>query len=168
MPIYTPEPGPTGIVVDCEYYAKTLVPHGRRWTAKPRIVVNGQEIPETTWRTTHIPVPPGIHHVRVGTIPHRVLKIVAPPAGVTNVQDFGFADAMIPVREDHRTTTHYQSPSVFFHPDGPAAPLDMTNRPTRCGIRFRPTAVRWSAEQTPDHAVGQQPSVIGEDQTSPR
>ncbi|MFQ6327486.1 hypothetical protein ACLMAL_15280 [Nocardia sp. CWNU-33] len=75
----------------------------------PTILVNGQVVPETRWGTTHIPVPPGLHHVRVYLRKsRRAMLLGVAPMG----RDFGFADAMIPVATGHRTSTHYRGPIV--------------------------------------------------------
>lgn len=109
MPEYVPAPGPTGIAVEAAYFTWMLPPHCYRWLAKPRIVVNGREIADAAWGTTHVPVPPGVHHVRVGTDPHWIVALRIIPATVP-ANKFGFADAMIPVVPGHSTTVHYQSP----------------------------------------------------------
>ncbi|WP_459549802.1 hypothetical protein [Nocardia sp. X0981] len=109
MPEYIPEPGPTGILVDARYYTWSFPPLIYRWLAAPRIVVNGRRVPDAAWGTTHVPVPPGVHHVRVGTIPHWIAEWRAIPTSVP-AMDFGFADAMIPVRAGHCTTVCYQPP----------------------------------------------------------
>ncbi|MGW1741367.1 hypothetical protein ACWCPQ_21480 [Nocardia sp. NPDC001965] len=131
VPLYTPVPGPTGIVVEARYFAWTVPPHCYRWLAGPRIVVNGHRIADAAWGTTHIPVPPGVHHVRVGTVAHWIvgfkILLATVPAG-----KFGFADAMIPVVSGHSTTVHYQSPLNNV----PAGALGPEPRETFPGWRY--------------------------------
>ncbi|MFE7798756.1 hypothetical protein [Nocardia sp. NPDC057440] len=109
IPQYQPEPGPTGIVVETSYFPWTFPYAYLLALTGPTILVNGQVVPETRWGTTHIPVRPGLYHVRVYLRKSRraTLLGVAPMGS-----DFGFADAMIPVTEGHRTSTHYRGPIV--------------------------------------------------------
>lgn len=109
MPHYVPAPGPTGIVVEALYFPWLFPPHIHRWMATPKVEVNGERIPDAAWGATHVPVAPGTHHVRVGTVPHwfvalRLLPILLPGAA------YGFADAMVPVEPGNTTTIYYQSP----------------------------------------------------------
>lgn len=106
MPEYVPEPGETGIVVDASFYRWTFLPYAYL-ACKPRITVNGQRIPDTSWGANFIPVAPGLHHVRVSTYPSAWAKMRLVPGAPW--MELGFADAMMPVRDRHLTRTHYQS-----------------------------------------------------------
>ncbi|MEV6430523.1 hypothetical protein [Nocardia sp. NPDC051463] len=109
IPQYQPEPGQTGIVVETSYFPWTFPYAYLLALTGPTILVNGQVVPETRWGTTYIPVPPGLYHVRVYLRKSiRAMLLGVRPMG----SDFGFADAMIPVAEGHRTSTHYRGPMV--------------------------------------------------------
>ncbi|MEU1983991.1 hypothetical protein [Nocardia sp. NPDC019395] len=114
MPIYVPEPGETGILVDADFYRWTLVPYAYRF-CRPRIAVNGQRVPDTAWGTNFVPVAPGLHHIRVSTVPNWVAAWNVIPTGAPR-QELGFADAMIPVQHGHRTRTCYQASMYRLHP----------------------------------------------------
>ncbi|MGI5220796.1 hypothetical protein [Nocardia sp. CA-290969] len=107
MPEYIPEPGDTGIVVDADFYKWTPLPYAFRF-CRPRIVMNGQEVPDTSWGTNFVPLAPGLYHVRVSTVPNWFIAWNFIPTGAPG-QEIGFADAMIPVRHGHRTRTCYQA-----------------------------------------------------------
>ncbi|MEU4312522.1 hypothetical protein [Nocardia sp. NPDC024068] len=102
-------PGSTGIVVRALYFPWLFPPHIHRWMAKPSVVINGEKVPDIGWGTTHVPVPPGVHHVRMGTIPHWLVGFKLVPILLPGIP-FGFADAMVPVAPEHSTTICYQAP----------------------------------------------------------
>lgn len=109
MPHYIPAPGPTGIVVEALYFPWVFPPHIHRWMAKPRVVVNGEKVPDAAWGPTHVPLPPGVHHVRIGTDTHWLVATKLVPILLPGIP-FGFADAMVPVAPGHSTTIYYQAP----------------------------------------------------------
>ena len=61
----------------------------------PRIYINGQQVPNAKWGTTHIPVGAGQHHVEVKT---------------WWLWQYGAAQAAVPVAEGHSTRVYYRSP----------------------------------------------------------
>ncbi|WP_433725294.1 hypothetical protein ACQP0C_29930 [Nocardia sp. CA-129566] len=63
---YCPGSGEQGILVHAEYYRWWIVGPGFT-TARPRILVNGNEIPDTSWGRTHLPAAAGLYHVEVRT-----------------------------------------------------------------------------------------------------
>jgi hypothetical protein len=110
MPHYQPEPGQTGIVVDASYFPWTF-PHVYVLALTgPKILINGQEVPDTHWGSTHIPVPPGQYHVQLCTRRSRTAMWL----GIARIgRDFGSADAIVPVTAGHSTRTYYRAPVVL-------------------------------------------------------
>lgn len=109
MPHYVPEPGPTGVTLHMRY-ARWEVPLSLLIRlAGPKVLINGQEWPDVQWGTVHLPLPPGVYHVRVccrGTA-------IAPLMGFAPMgDDYGDADAMIPVAPNHSTHAYYSAPVV--------------------------------------------------------
>ncbi|MGV9817940.1 hypothetical protein [Nocardia xishanensis] len=107
---YRPEPGETGISVNADYFRRWIVAPVYAAT-RPRIFVDGTEVPNVNWGRTHIPVPPGLHHVEVSTAKGNwffewVLR------GWD--YDMGFADTVVPVAAAHCTTVHYRSPAQYL------------------------------------------------------
>ncbi|WP_280401013.1 hypothetical protein [Nocardia carnea] len=54
---------PPGLTVDCSYFPLAFL----FALTKPKIQVNGQQVPNTRWGPNHIPVGAGMYHVRVTT-----------------------------------------------------------------------------------------------------
>ncbi|MBF6478113.1 hypothetical protein IU408_08135, partial [Nocardia cyriacigeorgica] len=54
---------PPGLTVDASYTPLAFL----LAITKPKIIVNGQQVPNTRWGANHIPVGPGQHHVKVST-----------------------------------------------------------------------------------------------------
>ncbi|MFI7000909.1 hypothetical protein [Nocardia sp. NPDC050175] len=76
---------------------------------RPRIFINGQEVPDASWGDTFIPLAPGIYRVRVCTAGLRWAQYIGLQA---LGHDHGFTDAFLPVPHDHSTRTYYRSPIV--------------------------------------------------------
>ncbi|MBF6465434.1 hypothetical protein IU427_09630 [Nocardia beijingensis] len=66
---------------------------------KPKILVNGQRVPNTRWGANHIPVGPGQYHVRVTT---------------PWLFDMGQANVTVPIAEGQATRFYYKPPVVIF------------------------------------------------------
>lgn len=112
MPRYTPEAGPTGVVVSASHFRMYLPVDLLAFTG-PRIFVNGQEVPASGWGDTFIPLAPGMYRVRVCTAGVRRAQFI----GLQRLRnDFGFTDAFIPVAHGHSTRTYYRSPIVAMLP----------------------------------------------------
>lgn len=90
-----PQPDPPGLTVDASYspFAFLLA------ITKPKIQVNGQQVPVTRWGPNHIPVGPGQHHVRVST---------------PWLFDMGPATATVPVQPGNGTRVYYKAPVVIL------------------------------------------------------
>jgi hypothetical protein len=96
MPVqFRPEPGPPGIVVDTSYMPMAFM----LALTGPRILVNGQQVPNAKWGMTHIPVGAGQHHVQVKT---------------RWLWDFGTAEAVVPVADGQSTRVFYRTPATWF------------------------------------------------------
>ncbi|MFC3963917.1 hypothetical protein [Nocardia jiangsuensis] len=90
-----PLPDPPGLTVDASYspFAFLLA------ITKPKIQVNGHQVPVTRWGPNHIPVGPGQHHVRVST---------------PWLFDMGPATASVPVQPGQGTRVYYKAPVVIL------------------------------------------------------
>lgn len=110
MPRYIPEPGPTGILVHTSYYRWSPSPLTFKMI-KPLIIIDGKRIPDVDWGETHIPLLPGVYHVRVGTAGSAWAERLGQ---ATFGDDSRMADAMIPVVADHVTTTYYRQPVMVI------------------------------------------------------
>ncbi|MFC8529149.1 hypothetical protein [Nocardia sp. NPDC057227] len=90
-----PQPDPPGLTVDASYspFAFLLA------ITKPKIQVNGHQVPVTRWGPNHIPVGPGQHHVRVST---------------PWLFDMGPATASVPVQPGQGTRVYYKAPVVIL------------------------------------------------------
>ncbi|MEU7144035.1 hypothetical protein ABZ942_31640 [Nocardia sp. NPDC046473] len=112
MPRYTPEPGPTGIMVTASHLPMYFPVNFLAFT-RPKIFINGQEVPDAGWGDTFVPLAPGIYRVRVYTAGLRWAQYV----GLRRLgHDFGFTDAFLPVPHNHSTRTYYRSPIVAMLP----------------------------------------------------
>lgn len=75
---------PPGITVNCSYTPMAFL----LAITKPKILVNGQQVPNTRWGDNHVPVGPGNYHIRVTTPwlfdmgPAEIAASVAPGPGV--------------------------------------------------------------------------------------
>ncbi len=106
---YRPEPGETGILVDASYF-RWWIAAGAYASARPRIFVDGVEVPDVNWGRTHIPTTPGLHHVEVSTSkPKWWYEWIFQ----SWVRDMGFADTVVPVAAAHCTLVHYRSPGLY-------------------------------------------------------
>ncbi|WP_328408083.1 hypothetical protein [Nocardia sp. NBC_00403] len=88
-------PAPPGITIDASYsgFAFLLA------LTKPKILVNGQRVPNTRWGQNHIPVGPGQYHVKVTT---------------PWLFDMGPANVTVPIAEGQGTRFYYRAPVVIF------------------------------------------------------
>ncbi|MEU2033246.1 hypothetical protein [Nocardia amamiensis] len=86
---------PPGLTIDASYsgWAFLLA------LTKPKILVNGQRVPNTRWGANHIPVGPGQYHVRVTT---------------PWLFDMGPANVTVPIAEGQATRFYYKAPVVIF------------------------------------------------------
>ncbi|WP_228812668.1 MULTISPECIES: hypothetical protein [Nocardia] len=66
---------------------------------KPKIFVNGQQVPNTRWGANHIPVGAGNYHVRVVT---------------PWLFDMGPADAPVSVQPGQAVRYYYRAPAIIF------------------------------------------------------
>lgn len=100
-PYGQPQPGhpapndPPGITVDCSYTPTAFI----LAITKPRILVNGQQVPNTRWGANHIPVGAGNYHVRVVT---------------PWLFDMGPADVTVPVQAGQAVRFYYRAPAIIF------------------------------------------------------
>ncbi|MEV0355962.1 hypothetical protein AB0H71_07850 [Nocardia sp. NPDC050697] len=90
-----PQPDPPGLTVDASYSAFAFL----LAITKPKIQINGQQVPVTRWGPNHIPVGPGQHHVRVST---------------PWLFDMGPATATVPVQPGQGTRVYYKAPVVIL------------------------------------------------------
>lgn len=86
---------PPGITIDASYSIWTFL----LALTKPKILVNGQRVPNTRWGANHIPVGPGQYHVRVTT---------------PWLFDMGPANVTVPIAEGQATRFYYKAPVVIF------------------------------------------------------
>lgn len=102
---YRPQPGQQGIVVHAEYYRWWIMGPAFA-TAGPRIFVNGNEIPDTSWGATYLPAAPGLYHVEVHTRPPNFFfrRFVHP----WWTSDTGPADTVVPVALGQQTPVYYR------------------------------------------------------------
>ncbi|WP_245559741.1 hypothetical protein [Nocardia asiatica] len=86
---------PPGITIDASYsvWAFLLA------LTKPKILVNGQRVPNTRWGANHIPVGPGQYHVRVAT---------------PWLFDMGPANVTVPIADGQAARFYYKAPVVIF------------------------------------------------------
>jgi hypothetical protein len=93
---YRPAPGSTGITVHTSYYRRWIGAPGYAATG-PRILVNGHEVPDTAWGSTHIPLRPGLYHLETCTrkTPWWFEWLMRGWNA-----DMGFADTVVPVTAD--------------------------------------------------------------------
>ncbi|MFD0362053.1 hypothetical protein ACFQZZ_11445 [Nocardia sp. GCM10030253] len=92
---YGAPPAPPGITVDASYSVWTFL----LALTKPKILVNGQRVPNTRWGQNHIPVGPGQYHVKVTT---------------PWLFDMGPATVTAPIAEGQGTRFYYRAPVVIF------------------------------------------------------
>jgi hypothetical protein len=81
---------------------------------KPKIVVDGQEVPDSGWGRTVIPLPPGHHEVHVHTpylLPRRV----------------GLADCTVAVQPNEWVELEYKAPVWNFSPGALGPPPQKYN-----------------------------------------
>ncbi|MET8876420.1 hypothetical protein ACWEO2_11945 [Nocardia sp. NPDC004278] len=92
---YGAPPAPPGITVEASYewFSFLLA------ITKPKILVNGQRVPNTRWGQNHIPVGPGQYHVRVTT---------------PWLFDMGPANATAVVQEGQGARFYYKPPAIIF------------------------------------------------------
>ncbi|MEU4345172.1 hypothetical protein AB0H00_28610 [Nocardia sp. NPDC023852] len=117
---YHPEPGETGIVIDASYYRWWMAVYLYA-TTKPRIFVDGIEVPDVSWGTTQVPVAPGLHHIEVCTGKTRWFFRNFMSGWAF---DIGFADTVVPVTDGRRTPVYYRPPALRMWPGaiGPKPP----------------------------------------------
>jgi hypothetical protein len=97
-----PEPGPygqagEGIAVNTQFFPLAWV----LFFVKPKVAVDGQEIPVSGWGRTHVPARPGQHHV------HVYVPYFLPPK-------MGPADATADVRPGQVAELEYKAPIWAF------------------------------------------------------
>lgn len=92
---YGAPPAPPGITVDASYdwFSFLLA------ITKPKILVNGQRVPNTRWGQNHIPVGPGQYHVKVTT---------------PWLFDMGPANVTAAIQEGQGARFYYKPPAVIF------------------------------------------------------
>ncbi|MGX1778033.1 hypothetical protein ACWIGW_38415 [Nocardia brasiliensis] len=85
------------------------------------IHVNGQLVPETSWGTTHIPVGPGRHHIKIETGPFPKWWPFSGFLGSSGTPTIGEAEAVVPVADGYRTPVFYRTPiiNMFIGTIGP-------------------------------------------------
>ncbi|MEU7632438.1 hypothetical protein AB0C34_20995 [Nocardia sp. NPDC049220] len=114
---YRPEPGQTGITVYTAYFRWWILAPAYA-AAGPRIYVNGNEVPNTSWGVTHVPANPGLYRVEILTRrPHWFYRIFFK----SWYSDMGPADTVVPVESGYQTQVHYRSPGFHLLP-GAIAP----------------------------------------------
>ncbi|WP_249357828.1 hypothetical protein [Nocardia cyriacigeorgica] len=86
---------PPGLTVDASYTPMAFL----LAITKPKIIVNGQQVPNTRWGANHIPVGPGQHHVKVTT---------------PWLFDMGPATTAVPVAEGQPARLYYRAPALIF------------------------------------------------------
>ncbi|MBF6289594.1 hypothetical protein IU457_25865 [Nocardia cyriacigeorgica] len=86
---------PPGLTVDASYTPMAFL----LAITKPKIIVNGQQVPSTRWGANHIPVGPGQHHVKVST---------------PWLFDMGPATTAVPVAEGQAARLYYRAPALIF------------------------------------------------------
>lgn len=86
---------PPGITVDCSYTPMAFL----LAITKPKIFVNGQQVPNTRWGANHIPVGAGNYHLRVAT---------------PWLFDMGPAEAPVPVQPGQAVRYYYRTPAIIF------------------------------------------------------
>jgi hypothetical protein len=97
-----PQPGPygqagEGIAVNTQFFPLAWV----LFFVKPKVAVDGQEIPVSGWGRTHVPARPGQHHV------HVYVPYFLPPK-------MGPADATADVRPGQVAELEYKAPIWAF------------------------------------------------------
>lgn len=88
-------PAPPGITVDASYewFVFLLA------ITKPKILINGQQVPNTRWGQNHIPVGPGQYHVKVTT---------------PWLFEMGQANATAAIQEGQGARFYYKPPAIIF------------------------------------------------------
>ncbi|MFI5715021.1 hypothetical protein [Nocardia sp. NPDC051750] len=86
---------PPGITVDCSYTPLAFL----LMITKPKILVNGQQVPNTRWGANHIPVGAGQYHLKVST---------------PWLFDMGPAQTPVPVQPGQAVRYYYRAPAVIF------------------------------------------------------
>ncbi|WP_227997962.1 hypothetical protein [Nocardia australiensis] len=89
-------PVPPGITVDSSYTPMAFL---LGLLTKPKIKINGQQVPATRWGPTHIPVGPGTYQVWVAT---------------PWLFDMGSNQMPVQVNDGPGTKVYYRTPAVFF------------------------------------------------------
>ncbi|HIV57997.1 MAG TPA: hypothetical protein H9902_08575, partial [Candidatus Stackebrandtia faecavium] len=103
-----PGPPPHGggqawITVDAKYHPLAFILS----LFKPKIILDGQPVPNPQWGSNTIPVIPGPHHV----------KVVTP-----YLWDFGHAEIQVNAQEGQNLPVEYRSPMFTFGVDGSIGP----------------------------------------------
>ncbi|MFQ6394800.1 hypothetical protein ACLMAJ_15225 [Nocardia sp. KC 131] len=88
-------PAPPGLTVDASYSGWAFL----LGLTKPKILINGQRVPNTRWGPNHIPVGPGQYHVKVAT---------------PWLFDMGPATVTAPIAEGPGARFYYRAPVVIF------------------------------------------------------
>ena len=105
-----PQPPREGIVVTTRYSLMTLV----FAFVKPKVIVNGMEMPSVGWGRTVVPAPPGQYHVHVHT-PYFVPSRVGP------------ADYVVAVQPGQLVELEYKAPVWTFSPGSLGPPPQTYN-----------------------------------------
>ncbi|GAB2651071.1 hypothetical protein GCM10027088_31610 [Nocardia goodfellowii] len=96
QPAATPAPPGITVQADYEWFAFML-----GLLTKPKIFINGQQVPTTRWGENHIPVGPGQYHLRVST---------------PWLLDMGPADQQVALGEGQGVRYYYKPPAMFWLP----------------------------------------------------
>ena len=88
-----------GIVVNTQFFPLAFV----LFFFKPKIAVDGQEVPVSTWGRNHVPARPGQHQVHVH-VPYFLPSKLGP------------ADATVDVRPGQAAELEYKAPMWSFSP----------------------------------------------------
>ncbi|MGH3389635.1 MAG: hypothetical protein ACRDOO_12245 [Actinomadura sp.] len=91
-----PPPGQAQFVLDLKYFPLAFI----FMLIKPKIVINGHEVP-AQWGRNVIPVPPGHHHVHVH-VPYFLPSQVGP------------ADVQVPLQQGQTAELEYRAPVFAF------------------------------------------------------
>ncbi|WP_280468448.1 hypothetical protein [Nocardia cyriacigeorgica] len=86
---------PPGLTIDASYTPMAFL----LAITKPKIHINGQQVPNTRWGANHIPVGPGQHQVKVST---------------PWLFDMGPATTVAPVSEGQAARIYYRAPALIF------------------------------------------------------
>ena len=86
---------PPGITVDCSYFPLAFL----LMLTKPKIFVNGQQVPNTQWGPNHIPVGAGHYHLKVHT-PWLI--------------EMGPAEVPVALQDGQAVRYYYRTPVMIF------------------------------------------------------